>query len=76
MQFALCHSTRKCAATPGVSDSVLGFPVHERLGYTGESLANSHDGDEGTGASYEERLTELGLFSIQKAQMSSMCMNT
>lgn len=46
MQFALCHSTRKCAAAPGVPYSVLDFPVHEKLGYTGESLANGHDGDE------------------------------
>ena len=52
MQFASCHSTRKCAATPGVPYSVLGFPVRERLGYTGESTANGHKGDEGTGASY------------------------
>ena len=25
---------------------------------------------------YKERMTELGLFSIEKAQVSSMCMNT
>lgn len=50
--------------------SLLGFPVKERHGSTGESPVKGYRDGEGTGlkhlSSYEEWLSELDLFSLKK----------
>lgn len=63
-------------ATSGVLDPVLGSSVHEKHGATGESPMKGHKDDLGLEPLFcEERLSKLGLFSLEKVQRNhiSVC---
>ena len=54
-----------CVASSGVLCSSLGPPIQERCGAFGEDPGEGHKDDQRTGAC-EDRLKELGLFSLEK----------